>query len=302
MKNVAILTERDPKDWIFKEWNENNIDAYVVFKKIPKFLRAWRRLWIALGIPFQSIWFSKEWQKEILKIDTIILYNMSILLPALPRYLNKLNPNAKVVVYYWNSVKCSIKPSRIKGKCEIWSFDPEDCKKYDMKFNHQYYFKSLIHRQENQVVNDIYFCGRDAGRGELLMDLYHVFSNLGLSVCYQIVKPLYNSIPEELKSPYRSYQEIQKFVSQSRCLLEILKEGQTGATLRLMEALFFKKKIITTNIAVKDEPFYSPRNIFIIGERPNSELADFVKTPYDDSVDKYIDEYDVGRWLKNFEK
>ena len=95
------------------------------------------------------------------------------------------------------------------------------------------------------------------------------------------------------------YQEILEFVSQSRCLLEILKEGQTGATLRLMEALFFKKKIITTNINVKEEPFYTPQNIFIIGERPNDELANFVKTAYDDSVDKYIDKYDVGCWLKN---
>ena len=270
MKKVALLTERNPKDWIFKEWNNNNIKAYVIFKKVPKFLRACRRIWIALGLPFQAIWFSREWQKKLSKVDSIILYNMSELLPALPEYLNKLNPNAKIVVYYWNSVKCSIKPSRIKGKCEVWSFDPEDCKKYGMKFNHQYYFKSLLSGQENPVVNDIYFCGRDAGRGELLMNLYHVFHDLGLSVCYQIVNPHYIGIPDELKSPYRSYQEIREYVSQSRCLLEILKEGQTGATLRLMEALFFKKKIITTNASVKEEPFYSPQNIFIIGERPNS--------------------------------
>lgn len=302
MKRVAILTERNPKDWIFKEWKKNNIEAYVVFKKIPKLLRGCRRFWIALGFPFQNIWFSKDWRKKILELDTIILYNMSVLLPDLPRYLNKLNPNAKVIVYYWNSVRCSIKPSRIKGKCEVWSFDPEDCKKYGMKFNHQYYFKSLINGHEKQVVNDIYFCGRDAGRGELLMDLYHIFCSLGLNVCYQIVNPHYIGISDVLKSPYRSYQEILEFVSQSRCLLEILKEGQTGATLRLMEALFFKKKIITTNINVKEEPFYTPQNIFIIGERPNDELANFVKTAYDDSVDKYIDKYDVGCWLKNFEK
>ena len=85
-------------------------------------------------------------------------------------------------------------------------------------------------------------------------------------------------------------------------MLEILKEGQTGATLRLMEALFFKKKIITTNKSVKDEPFYSPQNVFIVGERSISELETFIKSDYDASVDKYIDIYDVSSWMNNFEK
>ena len=158
MKHTTIMTERDPEDWIFKEWKKNNIDVHIIFKRIPMILRACRRVWIMLGLPFQSIWYSKDWRKYVLNANTIILYNMSILVPTLPFYLNKLNPNAKVLVYYLTSVKCSIKPSRIKGKCEVWSFDPEDCKKYGMKFNHQYYFKSLIKRQEKEVVNDIYFC------------------------------------------------------------------------------------------------------------------------------------------------
>ena len=299
MKHI-ILSERDSKDWIFEEWKKNNIDAYVVFRKIPRFLRACRRAWFALGLPFQFIWYSKGWQKKVLKANRILVYNMSILLPTIPKYINKLNPNAKVAVYYWNSVKCSIKPSRIKGECEVWSFDNEDCKKYNMKFNHQYYFKSLISERKTQVVNDIYFCGRDAGRGELLMELYHLFLDHGLSVCYQIVNPEYNGIPDKLKSSYLSYYEILDSVSKSRCLLEILKDGQSGATLRLMEALFFKKKIITTNKSIKDEPFFSPQNIFILGERPDSELVDFVKSAYDDSVDVYIEKYDVKSWLNNF--
>jgi hypothetical protein len=103
-----------------------------------------------------------------------------------------------------------------------------------------------------------------------------------------------------MKSPIIPYAQIVENSSKSRCLLEVLRPYQSGPTLRLMEALFNKKKIVTTNTSIKKEPFYSDDNIFIIGERSIDELYDFVKSAYVNPGDEYIDKYDVKNWLNNF--
>lgn len=295
---TILLTETNSDDWFLAELQKNNFDAFVIFKQVPKFFRLCRRIWIKSNLPFQHIWYAKQWKKHVKHADIVIVY-VNSLVAKLPQYINQLNPNATVIAWYWNCVEISISPSKIKGNCEKWSFDPNDCEKYGMKFNHQFYFKSLI-QKKNVLLYDIYFCGSDVGRGEKLTLLYNDFCKCGLKVLFQIVHPEYEGIPPEIKSPKISYQTMLDNVAKSRCLLEITRKGQTGPTLRLMEALFNKKKVITTNSNVIYEPFYNPQNIFIIGERPLDELRDFVKSDYVDFTTTDIEKYDIKNWLNFF--
>ena len=52
---------------------------------------------------------------------------------------------------------------------------------------------------------------------------------------------------------------------------------------------------------MKEEPFYSENNIFILGERPIDDLKSFIDSDYDHSSDEYIDKYDFNSWLRNFD-
>lgn len=293
-----ILYECASIDWTLLEWRRNDIDAHIIFRPVSKFFRMIRRFWIRSNIPFQHFWYSKKWKKTVAEADVVVVH-MSKLVASLPYYINKLNPKAKVVAWYWNSVNISLDPSLIKGKCSIWSFDPADCAKYGMKFNHQYYFKSLIQKNSN-IDCDVYYHGGDSGRGKSLIELYNLIVAKNLKCKMKIVHPIYDQIPEEMKSPIIPYAQIVENSSKSRCLLEVLRPYQSGPTLRLMEALFNKKKIITTNKSIKNEPFYREDNMFIIGERSVDELYDFVKSDYVNPGDEFIDEYDVKNWLNNF--
>jgi len=299
MKKYMLLTQTNSSDWALNEWAKNGALSFVIFKKMPKCLRALRRLWLNFRLPFSSIWYSREWKVRLQECDIIVVH-MSELTLQIPKYINRCNPAAKVIAWYWNTVNQKSDPRRIMGKCELWSFDPMDCKKYGMRFNHQYYFKSLI-QESSEKEWDVFFCGNDGGRGEILTKLYNVFVEQKVTVNFKIVNPKYNKIPNELKSNFLSYSIINECNRKSRAILEIMRTGQSGATVRLMEALFNKKKIITNNPFVKKEPFYNENNIFIIGERPLEELKAFIDSDYDNSSDKYIDEYDFNNWLKNFD-
>lgn len=295
MDNVIILTTWT--GWEIEEWKNNKILAEDIFSPVPKFIRAIRRICVQLGLPFQSIWYT-DWEEKVKKADVVIMHVTSLSL-ALGKRINRINPNARVIAWYWNRVDKMTRPDKLKGNIECWSFDPEDCREYSMHYNHQYYFKSLAISGE-KIMWDVYFCGHDAGRGERITRIYELFLSLGFKVKFQVVDSQYDGMPDELRSQKLDYIDVRKNVARSNALLEIMRESQSGATLRTMEAIFFQKKLITDNHFVKEEAFYNENNIFVLGE--DSDIAYFMKrkfVPYDDSC---LDSYDVSQWLNNFLK
>lgn len=86
-------------------------------------------------------------------------------------------------------------------------------------------------------------------------------------------------IPE--KSPdaigYFDYLDVLK---ESKVICEFVQDGQIGLTIRTLEALFFHKKLITTNSSIINEDFYNPKNILIIKEQTSDEeLRNFLNCP-----------------------
>ncbi|MCQ2104881.1 MAG: hypothetical protein MJZ26_03715 [Fibrobacter sp.] len=297
-KTFLLLTQNMIGNFATSEWAKYDVPAYLPFYKVNKFLRGIRRLWMQFHIPFVSVWYSKKWV-ELAKKSDVIIVHMTRMTLDLPLYINKLNPKAKVIAWYWNIVNSSTNPKKVKGNCEFWSFDPNDCLKYGMKFNHQYYFKTLV-KNTKETEQDVFFCGSDSGRGETLVSLYNEFTKMGLRCLFRIVYPLHQGIPESLKSKSVDYNELLEQNVKSKALLEVVRPGQVGATARQMESLFLQKKLITNNESAANESFYNENNVFILGKRELKDLKDFVLSPYDHSSDMFIEQYDFASWLKNF--
>lgn len=290
------MYEADADDWTRIEWTRNGIINTRIFKKVPKFLRAIRRKSLT-NFCLRLLWYS-DWFKSIKEYDVIIIH-ISSLTKHLPEDINKLNPNARIIVWYWNTVKEAIKPENIKGIFESWSFDEKDCREYNMYFNHQYFFKS-IHFKNLDIENDIYFCGRDAGRSTILLDLYNQCKHLKLKIVIKIIDPISDDIPKELCSNYLPYSEIITDISKSRCLLEIVRSGQVGPTVRTMEAIYAQKKLITNNKSIISEPFYNPNNIFVLDGSNCKDIPSFLDGKFEEYSSELKDQLDVSNWITNF--
>lgn len=63
-----------------------------------------------------------------------------------------------------------------------------------------------------------------------------------------------------------SYMEILELISQSRVIVDITKSNQVGITLRVLEAAFMGKKLLTNNKCVKELDFYNEKNMLIIDD------------------------------------
>lgn len=85
----------------------------------------------------------------------------------------------------------------------------------------------------------------------------------------------------------------------AKCILDIVRDGQTGYTMRTMESIVFKKKLLTNNPYVKTMPEYAAGNMFILGEDSVDELKDFLNKEYVDPKTD-ISRYGISAWFNRF--
>lgn len=300
---ILSLTTKD--DYALAEWRKNGVDTDLTLKDIPKALRLLRRFWIRWHLPLQSIWYG-DWKKSFWQYDFVLVHG-TWLAEDVPHWMKKIASQKgafpKLVWWYWNTVVEKDHPDRVSQQdCEKWSFDQGDCKKYGMRHNTQYYFKSFQLPQVS-LTTDVYFLGSDGGRMDTLLDLEKKWKAMGIRTDFHIVVKHISDAYKNRKAvttKHFSYTENLEHIAASKAVLEILRPGQAGQTLRALECLFFGKKLITNDKSVMQQVYYHPDNIFVLGEDVEEKLSDFLEKPFFAENKKYCDYFDCKQWLERF--
>lgn len=291
-EKTLILTQTDPDiDIMFKTWLDHNLQAEVIFKDVSKPLRALRRI-VTTKMPanFLSYWLN-NWKTELENYNTVIIH-ASELTNHLPKYIHHLNPKIRIIYWYWNPVNKHTLPKLVTdNNVEFWTFDKSDKKKFNMKYNVQYYTNNLIVGKEN-VKYDVYFIGHDKGRASYISRIKESLSSQNISYYIKV-------IPDK-SNQFIPYKRVVKELIRARAILEINQRGQEGYTLRALEALFLHKKLITNNVSIRKADFYCKDNIFILDKSNIVGLKQFLATPYNHKVDKLENKYTVEAWFNNF--
>lgn len=307
LKKVLILSQTDKDDYALLEWQKNGVDTGITLKDCNKMLRAVRRLWIKFHLPFQHIWYG-DWKEHMDAYDMIILHG-TWLAEDIPHWIRKktkeTNPDLKLIWWYWNHVVAADHPERVSEEdCEKWSFDQGDCKKYNMNFNTQYYFKSYQIPDIDIESSDIYYLGSDGGRLPMLMGLYRQFENMGFSMDFNIFTKedtmYHKQYPQCFIKDKMSYQDNLKHIGACKAVLDIMREGQSGQTLRPLECLFHQRKLITNNRNIDSMVYYHPDNIFILEKNEIDDLPAFLEKPFHPISEKIMEIYESKAWLDRF--
>lgn len=203
----------------------------------------------------------------------------------------------KLYYWYWNPARMS-NFKRYLSDFKVATYSLFDSKKYNIPLNNTYYFSEIKLPREN-LTTDIYFLGGDKGRYQLLTSLNREFKNRGLSTEFIVVQS--NGLYRQKKyDKPLSYKENLVHIARSKAILEILSNPDDGLSLRAMEALFFKKKLITNSKEIKFHPFYNPSNIFILGEDNLQGLSRFLESNYIGVDSDIIAYYDFDQWIKRW--
>lgn len=298
-----VLVNQEKNDYMPKECKDFTLKRF--YKTEESWHRLLRKILLKLQItPLLKIIFS-HWYMESVESQTIIVFDTGNMVEIL-KWLRKQFPNKRLIAWYWNSISDSIDPKGIEriDDVEIWSFDINDCKKHNYSFNTQFYFIENTERCRNvdSIKKDVFYVGSDKNRSKILSDLRTIFEMNHISYYYHLI-PYDNSTNPygfEYKNPM-NYSEVLCNINESRVIIDLVAEWQDGITLRPLESIFFKKKLITNMRNIVYYDFYNKNNIFILGVDNIDELPSFIKSEYDDSNNNvYIKKYSASGWLSRF--
>lgn len=243
-----------------------------------------------------DIWFTKDFKRVGFYDNTIILFDSSLSLPA-ANYIKAKYPNLRVIYWFWNHIYDPKILSKLSKDIEVWSYDKQDCIKYALNYNTQFYFDDLnTPPLSNLQRYDFCFIGKEKGRSEQIKHCQDIIRQAGLTCKFIVIG---NSRKDRLRQ-WIPYSEILKIISESRCIVDLVPVGQTGLTLRPMEALFHEKKLLTNFSDIDKCNFYNPDNIRLISNINATELKKFILTPYQKIDPAIIRYYSFKNWLKRF--
>ena len=263
-------------------------------------LRILRKILLAISFKIKKnccmFFFSAKIRKKLKKIkenDDLIYIGESVETCFVLSRICKKNQSRHV--YFWNP--CSsisnfenrIKKIKSYG-FNIATFDYEDSKKYNLNYVGQLYRNDVFNqRPSSKYESDFFFCGKDKGRKETLLAIKEILQPLGS--CNFI-------IPEN--DDFLSYTNYINEMKKGKILLDVVQNGQTGLTIRIMESLFFQKKIITNNKSVLNYDFYNPNNILIFDKSKTNitDVVNFISKPYEKIDDFILDSYKVENVIR----
>lgn len=284
------------------------------------------------GLAVEDVWKNNHFSKRkyfIFKLfdkvellygfnkDLIRKYNKIIIaqtngISSIVSDIKKWNPDAVIKYWLWDPVK-----SYPYGKIEelekiinlgidCYSFDKADCEKYKLKYNNNLYpYDTDIMQSENvnSGGNSVLFVGANKGRLQKLLKVKEILCGNNINYDFTVIsqnKKYKKAYPDItfLDRPIK-YETIIDKIKKSYCILDIVQEGQSGLTWRPFEALFYGKKLITTNKSIVDFDFYNKNNVFIL-DNNYDEIKEFLDLPYIPIDEKIKDKYRLKQWIANF--
>jgi hypothetical protein len=206
---------------------------------------------------------------------------------------------AKMVLFFWNHFKEEhfqlLKQAQNNSAIdEVYHFDRLEAKELGILHNSSFYSKNMK-MPDVEITSDLFFGATDNGRKEQAESYKKKFEQQELKTNYFILPSRGNDQPN-----YLSYAEYLELTAHSRGILELLRAGQRGVTLRTFESIYFEKKLVTSNEAITSYRFYNPKNMFLLQGRELDELSTFLHTPYQAVENELLDFFDASHWAQRF--
>lgn len=264
---------------------------------------------------------TNEYYKEIIiktakiKYDFVFVLNIEAMPIEYLKTLKSFNESACFILYMWDSIRNRKNtPQYLNFFDRVFSFDKKDSIEFD-----NVHFKPLFYNDEYKSIS----------KCDFLYDLTFIGTahTDRLNVCKKLVDSLkhmdrskifmYNFLHSRMQFFYYklfnksfksfklsdfnynplSKQEVLRIVSCSRIILDIQHPYQTGLTIRTIEMLGARKKIITTNSDIVNYDFYNSNNIAIIDRKKPYVPNSFLESSYKEIDHSIYTSYSLESWL-----
>jgi hypothetical protein len=247
--------------------------------------------------------------------DWVLVVNGQTLSSSFLQRLRGDYPSAIFVLYLWDSLA---NRSHVRHNLSVFdrvlSFDHLDAKKYNLLLRPLFYGRGFTKTASDgkQPLYDISFVGTahsdrfavvDRVKAQLAADVaafwYLYLQAPWVMHYYRLTKlGMKHARSADFEFKPLTKAEVQSIFSESNCILDIEHPSQVGLTMRTFETLGAQKKIVTTNVSVRDYDFFKAENICVIDRATPNIPADFLQSPFAPIDESTYAKYAIGGWLK----
>jgi len=255
-------------------------------------------------------------QTKNTKYDYIFILKAEAITITSLEKLRQIHPSATMIHYIFDSFD---NYGSILSKLNIFdkliTFDRQDAQQYNQQFVPLFYinkYRKIAESNQPKKI-DLLFIGTIHSDRYIFLDkIKKSIEQMQLSYFYYMFfmsKLLFLKMKTEKllgTSKYSDFQfksltqdQIIEYIKQSKIILDIQHPAQRGLTMRTIETVGAKKKLITTNIDIKNYDFYNSNNILII-ERENPVLnTTFLTSDYQEIPNDIYEKYSLENWVRS---
>lgn len=235
--------------------------------------------------------------------------------------LKTTQPKAKFVLYMWDSFKLYPSSKRLVSSFDqVFSFDSDDCKldarvKFLPLFYSEEFEKIGLDRQKNFKYDIVSVCTAHPNRYQIIKKIFPFLEEKGIRIYSYLflnkLQFLYNKIfvqtfkdarSGEFQFSPLSSEENLLLIKDSVAVFDIQHNQQSGLTMRTIETLGAKRKLITYNQDICNYDFYTKENILILTETNWDDISSFLKKEYIDIDEIIYQKYSLKSWVNTILK
>ena len=225
------------------------------------------------------------------------------------------NSSAAFGLYLWDSLSnCQRIGDSIDLFDFVYSFEPNDCKLNGISFLPLFYTKEyseVANMPHKGFSYDACFIGsvHQVSKFENIKRIVEKLESEGATVYCHYYMPSHSvALLRQIKDPiYKDTtfkydalgrRDIARIYAASRTVIDSPQAGQSGLTMRTLETLGARRRLVTANTAVKQYDFYDYGNVFVC---TNDELPDmsFVGSDPNPLPSEVYERYSISSWLNH---
>lgn len=246
--------------------------------------------------------------------DYVFVIRGEALTAELLMRLRDKNPNALFIMYQWDSIRNNRNCLEIESFFDyIYTFDLEDAKERNWKYRPLFYINTGSLRSTKDIdfsmVGTLYY-----KRAQLLKKIIEFSKHGNLNVFHYLYSPrivflLHRYILRDKRYMSVDYKDVQfvplradslaDIYNRSKILVDYTADDQTGLTMRTVESLGFRCKLITNNKKIMETDIYQFGNIYIY-DLDNFDIPqEFIETEYNDLPNELNEYYSLAGWVQS---
>lgn len=242
-------------------------------------------------------------------LDYILICRGEAFTPQSIMSLRSAFPESKVILYFWDILKCADLRNNIPYAHKAYSFDPDDvANNRGLSFRPTFFvpeYKSI--RRDLSKENDVVFIGTlHSNRHKIIKRIKSILKTQGINLLtYLYIPSILVYIKDCVyKFPYAKFKDVRfspisikdtiKLLERSKAILDINYTAQKSLSTRAYEAMAGQIKYITTNPEVCQYDFYNPNNILVVDINNLEIPRSFLDSPFEPVSERILYKYSVS--------